>query len=104
MPTAGCLALSLGAPQGEPEINDADADNLDMAGDIDYGFAAATRRGIESPREPCLIFKQLRQSDGKHAPPLVTCNERAMIKSACPMRGHGMLDRPHSAGDGTIEK
>jgi hypothetical protein len=39
-----------GTPQGEPEINDADADNLDMPGDIDYGFAAAPRRGIESPR------------------------------------------------------
>jgi hypothetical protein len=93
-----------GTPQGEPEINDADADNLDMPGDIDYGFAAANASRDRIATQPCLIFKQLRQSDGKHAPPLVTCNERAMIKSACPMRGHGMLDRPHSAGDGTIEK
>jgi hypothetical protein len=50
MPTAGCLASFLGALQGEPEIHKADADNLDTASDIDYGFAAATRCGIKSPR------------------------------------------------------
>jgi hypothetical protein len=85
MPTGGCLASFPGASQGEPEIHDADADNLDMASDIDYGFAAATRFGDKIVTQPCLIFKQLRQSDGKYAPLPVTvpfarfhCHDRRM--------------------------
>jgi hypothetical protein len=50
MPTAGCLASFLGARQGGPETHEAAADNLDMASDIDYGFAAASRCEIKSPR------------------------------------------------------
>jgi len=75
----------MGARQGQPQIHEADADNLAMASDIDYGFAGCNALRDKIAMQPCLIFKQLRQSDGKYAPLLVTapfapfqCHDRRM--------------------------
>jgi hypothetical protein len=78
----------MGARQGQPETHEAAADNLDMASDIDYGLAAATRCRDKVATQLCLIFKQLRQSDGKYTPLLVAARSLlfSVMTGECPTR------------------